>query len=135
MSTLVKLVEIQIGTRYRQALGDIESLARNIAETGLLHPIVLSKDLTLIVGLRRLAAFRELGRSEIPAEILDLDGMMRGEFAENTFRKGFVPTEIVAVADALRQKEREARRHGNGRGGIAEEKLPEKFRKLQRVKL
>ena len=64
MSELVRLVEIQIGTRYRQALGDIESLARNIAEMGLLHPIVLSKDLTLIVGLRRLAAFRKLGRSK-----------------------------------------------------------------------
>ena len=135
MSELVRLVEIQIGTRYRQALGDIESLARNIAEMGLLHPIVLSKDLTLIVGLRRLAAFRKLGRSEIPAEILDLDGMMRGEFAENTFRKGFVPTEIVAVADALRQKEREAAKTRQREGGVAEEKLPEKFRKLQRVKL
>lgn len=129
MSELVRLVEIQIGTRYRQALGDIESLARNIAEMGLLHPIVLSKDLTLIVGLRRLAAFRKLGRSEIPAEILDLDGMMRGEFAENTFRKGFVPTEIVAVADALRQKEREAaktrQREGGRRGGKASGKISE----------
>ena len=39
--------QIKIGTRHRKDLGDIDALAANIAELGLLHPIVIRPDGTL----------------------------------------------------------------------------------------
>lgn len=33
---------IQIGKRFRKALGDVRSLAESIEEVGLLHPVVVS---------------------------------------------------------------------------------------------
>jgi len=42
----MKITDIKIGTRYRKDLGDIESLAKNIEEFGLLHPIVVTPSKT-----------------------------------------------------------------------------------------
>jgi ParB-like chromosome segregation protein Spo0J len=51
-----RIADIIIGIRHRRDLGDIDSLARSIAEVGLLHPIVVRADGVLIAGQRRLAA-------------------------------------------------------------------------------
>ena len=37
--TLIPIDSIKIGNRFRKDLGDIASLAENIKEIGLLHPI------------------------------------------------------------------------------------------------
>ena len=59
-------------------MGDIDALAQNIAEIGLLHPIVVRPPARngrsqLIAGARRLRAYLKLGRDRIPATVLDLD--------------------------------------------------------------
>jgi N6-adenosine-specific RNA methylase IME4 len=77
-----------------------------MAEIGLLHPIVLTPSLKLIAGHRRLEAARKLGWKEIPAHIIDLGEIARGEFAENALRKDFTPSEAVAIAAALEKVER-----------------------------
>src|SRR5262249_10254777 len=46
--------EIRVGPRHRKDLGDLNALASNIAEVGLLHPAVVNHDGTLIAGERRL---------------------------------------------------------------------------------
>ena len=61
--------EIKVGTRHRRDLGDIDKLASSIRDIGLLHPIVISSDGQLIAGLRRLEAYKLLGRAEIPVTI------------------------------------------------------------------
>ncbi|MGH2447587.1 MAG: ParB N-terminal domain-containing protein [Chloroflexota bacterium] len=65
------LSAIRIGERHRRDLGDIDALARNIREVGLLHPVVVRPDGALIAGERRLAAMRLLGWAEIPVTVMD----------------------------------------------------------------
>jgi hypothetical protein len=48
--TTRRIDEIVVGERHRRDLGDIASLAANVAELGLLHPIVTHG--TLIAGER-----------------------------------------------------------------------------------
>jgi ParB family chromosome partitioning protein len=52
---------IRIGSRHRTDLGDIEALAASIEQQGLLQPITVTPDGTLVCGVRRLAALRQLG--------------------------------------------------------------------------
>ena len=46
-------------------------------------------------------AFRALGRDEIPAHVVDLSQIVRGEYAENVERIGFTLSEMVAIKRAL----------------------------------
>jgi uncharacterized protein with HEPN domain len=39
--------------------------------------------------------------------MLDLDDIVRGEFAENAHRKDFTPSELVAIGEAIERIERE----------------------------
>ncbi len=80
---------LKIGPRSRQDHGEIGSLARSIADIGLLHPIVVTPDGSVIAGARRLMAFKTLGRETIPVTVVDLERVVLGEYAENTFRKQF----------------------------------------------
>jgi hypothetical protein len=61
--------DIRVGNRIRQDLGDIDGLARNIEAIGLLHPLVVLSDGTLLAGARRLAAVNSLGWQEVPVII------------------------------------------------------------------
>jgi N6-adenosine-specific RNA methylase IME4/ParB-like chromosome segregation protein Spo0J len=93
--------DIKIGSRYRKQMGDIESLARSIEENGLLHPIVIDKKNRLIVGERRIRAFKFLGRDKIPVTVIDLAKIVKGEHAENSERKDFTLSEAVAIKRAI----------------------------------
>ena len=68
--SILPLASIKCGKRHRQDHGDIAALARSIEEIGLLHPIVIAPDRTLIAGERRLLAFKQLGRDVIPVTII-----------------------------------------------------------------
>lgn len=72
--------------------------------------MVVTPDGTLIAGESRIAACRLLGWREIPVTVIDLANVVRGEHDENTYRKGFTPSEAVAIGDALTPLEREAAR-------------------------
>jgi ParB-like chromosome segregation protein Spo0J len=97
----IPIAAIHIGDRFRRDLGDIDSLAANIAEVGLLHAIVVAPDYRLIAGARRLHALRKLGRTHVPVRIVPIDDIVRGEFAENVNRKDFTPSEMVAIGEAI----------------------------------
>jgi ParB family chromosome partitioning protein len=58
----VPFTDIIVGERHRHDLGDIDALARSIAELNLLHPIVIRPDGKLIAGVRRLAACKTDGK-------------------------------------------------------------------------
>jgi N6-adenosine-specific RNA methylase IME4 len=51
-------------------------------------------------------AFKALGRETIPVTVVDLERVVLGEYAENTFRKQFTPSECADIADALEPIER-----------------------------
>jgi N6-adenosine-specific RNA methylase IME4 len=116
--------KIKVRNRYRKNLGDIDSLAASIKELGLLHPIVVRPDGRLIAGERRLAACRRLGWKSVPVTHVDLKKVVLGEYAENAFRKNFLPSEVNAIRMAIEPYEKAAakerqRTHGGtapGRG-------------------
>src|SRR5262249_43810242 len=54
---------------------------------------------------RRLMAFKYLGRIEIPVHVVDLDEIVRGEFAENVHRKSFLPSELDAIGQEISKLE------------------------------
>jgi N6-adenosine-specific RNA methylase IME4/ParB-like chromosome segregation protein Spo0J len=97
----VIISEIGIGKRHRRELGDIKELAASIEAVGLLHPVVLRPDKTLIAGQRRIEAYRLLKRSAIPANtahnLSELSDLLKAECDENTCRLPFSPTEAVAI--------------------------------------
>ena len=102
------IADIVVGERHRRDLGDVGALAANIADVGLLHPIVITPDDRLIAGERRLEAYKRLGRTHIPVTIVPLDDIVRGELAENAERKDFLPSEIDAIRRALEPIEKAA---------------------------
>src|SRR5262249_10547715 len=113
-----------VGKRHRKDMGDLDALVASIREIGLLHPVVIRPNGALIAGERRLHAAKALGWETTPVRMLDLDDIVRGEFAENAHRKDFTPSELVAIGEAIERIERERakkRKAHNGRPG----KLPE----------
>jgi ParB/Sulfiredoxin domain len=131
---IIPIDKIKVGKRHRRDLGDIDALARSIDSVGLLHLIVMCPDGTLIAGARRLAACKALGWDEVPVRIVDLDKVVRGEFAENSMRKDFTLSEAVAIKRALEPLEKAAAkerqqaaggsRPGKRGGGIGVGNLP-----------
>jgi ParB family chromosome partitioning protein len=105
--TTVLIEQINVGPRFRKDLGDIDNLAKSIQELGLLQPIVISETYDLIAGQRRLEACKSLGWTEIPATIVNLQDIVKGEYAENAFRKEFTLSEMVAIKRAIEPVERE----------------------------
>lgn len=89
--------DIIVGKRHRSELGDIGSLAQSIDEIGLLHPVVVRPDGTLIAGQRRLAACRMLGWQDVPVTTIDIESILVGEYDENTLREDFTPSAAVAI--------------------------------------
>jgi N6-adenosine-specific RNA methylase IME4 len=97
----MRIADIQIGERFRRDFGDLKPMAQNIAEIGVLQPVGVTPDKTLIFGARRLRAAEAAGLAEVPVTVIDLDDIAQCEYAENTYRKDFTPSEIVAIKRAL----------------------------------
>lgn len=92
----VPIGSITVGKRLRKDLGDIEVLAESIQTHGLLHPLTVDDDLTLIAGERRLRAMKLLGFEEVPIrrwQALGADDRRLIELEENVRRKDLTPAE------------------------------------------
>lgn len=93
----VRIDEIKVTPGRRAALeNDIEELAFSISEIGLLNPITLTGDYTLVAGLHRLEAVKLLGWTEVECTITDLTGLTAelAELDENFARANLSPLEI-----------------------------------------
>jgi ParB-like chromosome segregation protein Spo0J len=106
--TTKPIADITINQRHRKDLGDVEVLAASIKDIGLLHPVVITPDNVLIAGARRIAACKQLGWTEVPVRVVNLDEVVKGEYAENAHRKDFLPSEIDAIRRALEPEEKVA---------------------------
>ncbi|MFG3451190.1 ParB/RepB/Spo0J family partition protein [Stutzerimonas stutzeri] len=102
---------MKVENRFRKDFGDIDSLAASIGELGLLQPIGVDSSYRLVFGERRLRACQALGWEKIPARTVHLDSILKGELAENEFRKDFTHSERVAIGEAIEQELQG--RHGN----------------------
>ena len=108
----------------------VESLAESIATLGLIEPLVLDQDKTLLAGGHRLAAIKFLQKSDpkafnqqfpnnlIPVRIMpfkaddDTERALQIEVAENEHRRDYTPAEVRNIADHLRKA---GYREGSGR--------------------
>ena len=93
----VKIEDITVNPGRRAVSQDgIEELAFSIEQIGLLHPITLTEDYTLVAGLHRLEAAKSLGWSEIECTISDLDDLTAqlAELDENFARTNLSPLEL-----------------------------------------
>ncbi|HSF49926.1 MAG TPA: DNA methyltransferase [Nitrososphaeraceae archaeon] len=97
----IQIKDIIINDRHRKDFGNLEELARNIEEVGLLHPITLDQHNRLIDGERRLLSYEYLGKTEIPYFRINIDEIVLGEFSANSYRKDWTVSEIVAIKRTL----------------------------------
>lgn len=106
---LIDIEKIRVSDRIRKDFGDIEELARDINQNGLINPIVLTPDYQLIAGERRLRAHQFLKRQQVDArimEISDYEHQLRLEISENEHRKEFTFSERIEWAKRLEEVER-----------------------------
>lgn len=125
MSRLVRITNIEIGDRHRKDMGDLQQLADSIAEVGMLQPIGLTNEGRLVFGHRRLLAVRDILKwHEIPSVVVQLDAIVRGEYAENEIRKDFTLSErdsirrVIEADEAAAGKERMKLSKGRGKKGV-----------------
>lgn len=121
-SDCIPIAEVVIGDRLREDMGDLNLLAESIARLGLLQPIVLRPDKTLVAGARRLIACRDiLHWTHIPARVVDslseVLAALQAERDENTCRKDFNPVEAVQVGKLLEPLEQQAAKERQQKAG------------------
>ncbi len=130
----------------RQVMGDLSELMASIAEKGIVQPIIVRRRgqrFQIIAGERRYQAAVQVGLTEVPAVIRDVDDMEVIEIAliENLQRKDLTPFE---EAEALAQlgehgltHDQLAKRVGRSRTAITEtlalNQMPEDVRNLCRL--
>ena len=102
-SKTIPIDSIVIRDRVRKEFGDINSLAESISSVGLLQPIVINENNELIDGQRRIKAYEQLERTEIPVFRVNLEKIILGEFHANLNRKEFTTSERVAVSNAVEE--------------------------------
>lgn len=96
---LLKIKDIKVSKkRIRQDVGDLTTLKKSLKKHGLLNPISVSAKGELVAGFRRLQAAREMGWTEIEANVVnpqnDID-LLEMEMEENIVRKEFSQTELL----------------------------------------
>lgn len=103
----VSIGKIIVADRSRKDLGDLNALATSIETVGLLHAIVVTPDLRLVAGERRLEACKILGWSQISvhtaANLQEALPFLLAERDENTCRKDLSPFEYVAHGKRLEE--------------------------------
>lgn len=88
----IPIFQIKVADGRREASPEaVRELADSIAKVGLLNPITVDQEYTLIAGLHRLEAAKLLGWSEIECNVSSLEGLMAqlAEIDENLIRHGF----------------------------------------------
>lgn len=114
----VKVADIKIGERFRKDFSDDADFIESVREKGILQPITLSKDLTLLAGERRLRAAIAVGLEKIPAllrEVTDEIDLREIELIENLHRKNFTWQEQVMLVQRIDSLYKEKNQDWSGR--------------------
>ena len=95
---LIPISSIKVKRRVRKDLGNLEELKASLRTYGLLNPITINSRYELIAGERRLTAAKELGWTNIHANIVDNlteIEQLEMEIEENNQRKEFTDEELL----------------------------------------
>lgn len=131
----------------RQVMGDLSELMASIAEKGIIEPIIARRRghrYQIVAGERRYQAAVQLGLSEVPVVLRDVDDAEVIEIAlvENLQRKDLTPFEESEALFALSQQsglthDQLAKRLGKSRTAITESlalnQMPEDVKNLCRL--
>ncbi len=101
----VKIDDIIIKRRIRTSPGDLAYLMESISKFGLLNPIIITENLELVAGFRRLEACKALGMKEIECTVmpsLSKFDRLLVEADENLTRKDLTIAEIERYEDEKR---------------------------------
>lgn len=108
-----KLIELDItkikeGERFRKEYGDLEEFAENIKDMGIVQPITITENYTLVAGGRRLRAAKLAGLEKVPCIIRygsdELD-LRQVELVENLHRQNLHWVEKVHLIARVRDLE------------------------------
>lgn len=102
----VPIFQINVNAGRREADPEaVQKLADSISKVGLLNPITVDQEYTLIAGLHRLEAAKRLGWTEIKCSVSNLEGLQAelAEIDENFVRKDLSDDEFRELL--LRRKE------------------------------
>lgn len=102
----IPIFQIKVNNGRRSAdPEDVQKLADSISKVGLLNPVTVDQDYTLIAGLHRLEATKRLGWTEIECTVSGLDGLQAelAEIDENFVRANLSPVDYGNLL--LRRKE------------------------------
>ena len=103
---LIPITEITVNAGRREADPEgVRELVDSISKVGLLNPVTIDREHTLIAGLHRLEAAKLLGWTEIECTASSLEGLLAelAEVDENVVRKGLSAMEYSDLL--LRRKE------------------------------
>ena len=117
----IAISEIRINAGRREAsLSGIDELAQSISEVGLLNPITITPDHTLVAGLHRLEAAKRLGWADIECSIYGLEGLQAklAEIDENVVRTALSTIEYGELLE--RRKEIYESLHPETKAGLAQ---------------
>ncbi len=95
---LVPIEKIKVKKRVRKDLGNLSDLKDSLRTYGLLNPITINSKYELIAGERRLTAAKEIGWTNINANIVDNlteIEQLEMEIEENNQRKEFTEEELL----------------------------------------
>lgn len=104
---LVEVSKVKVTDRIRKDFGNIEELANDIKENGLINPPVVTPDFELIAGERRLRACKHLGYDQIEVRVMtvkDALHQLKLEISENENRKDFSFSEKMEWAEKLKKE-------------------------------
>ena len=93
----IKISDIKISPGRRKVkLEPVAELAKSIAAVGLLNPITVTEDCTLVAGPHRLEAAKRLGWTEIKCAFTNMSGpqLELAEIDENIVRTGLTRQEL-----------------------------------------
>lgn len=95
---VIDIEKVAVKNRIRKDFGDIQELADDIRQNGLINPPVVNKEYELLAGERRLRACKSLGWKQIEIRMMDTrdaEHELNVEISENDVRKGFTKSERV----------------------------------------
>ena len=136
---LIDINKIIVNDRIRKDFGNLEELAEDIKQNGLINPPTINKDYVLLAGERRLRACKSLGWGQIPVHMLDTKDEAHDlavEMSENNLRRNFTGSELAEgirrqmALESEKAKERmqdPMQTFAEGQTGTSRDKAAEQF--------
>ena len=106
--------------RIRKDFGNIQELADDIKQNGIINPPVINKNYELLAGERRLRACKFLNWKQIEVRMMDTrdaEHELNVEISENDVRKGFTKSERVDYMKRLLRIEQAKAKENMSAGG------------------